>query len=64
MLRALLVALALLIAPLPLSAAEPASGALMRQIGFDTLFQQFGSTLALSPRRHGIGDERFLAAWE
>jgi hypothetical protein len=64
MLRALVLALALLLAPLPLSAAEPASGALMRQTGFDRLFQDFGTMLAVSPRQHGVADERFLAAWE
>jgi hypothetical protein len=64
MLRALIFALALFLAPLPLSAAEPMLGALMHQIGFDTLFRDFGSTLALSPRQHGVNDERFLAAWE
>lgn len=64
MLRALVFALTLIVAPLPLYAAESASGALMRQIGFDVLFRDFGSTLALSPRQHGVGDERFLAAWE
>jgi hypothetical protein len=61
--RALFLTLALL-APTSLSAAEPASGALMRQTGFDRLFQDFGSMLAFSPRQHGVADERFLAAWE
>jgi hypothetical protein len=64
MLRILAFALTLILSPLPLLAAESASGALMRQIGFDVLFRDFGSTLALSPRQHGVGDERFLAAWE
>jgi len=64
MLRAFLFALALLFAPLPLTAAEPASGALMRQTGFDRLFLDFGAMLAVSPRRHGAADERFLTAWE
>lgn len=63
MLRALLLALALL-APTSLFAAEPTSGALMRQTGFDRLFQDFGTMLAISPRQHGVADERFLAAWE
>ena len=64
MLRALVLALTLFLSPLPLQAAESASGALMRQIGFDVLFRDFGTTLATSPRQHGIDDERFLAAWE
>jgi hypothetical protein len=64
MLRTLIFLLALLLAPMPLTAAETASGALMRQIGIDTLFRDFGSTLAVSPRQHGIDDEHFLAAWE
>ena len=64
MLRALIVALALVVAPLPLTAAELAAEALMRQAGMDSLFRDFGATLALSPRRHGVGDERFLSAWE
>lgn len=64
MLRVLVVALALIIAPLPLNAAEPAADALMRQAGMDALFRDFGATLALSPRQHGVGDERFLSAWE
>ncbi len=64
MLRALCLALALLVAPLPLTAAEPAADALMRQAGMDTLFRDFGATLALSPRQHGVDDERFLSAWE
>jgi hypothetical protein len=64
MLRALVLALMLILPALPLAAAESASGALMRQIGFDVLFRDFGTTLALSPRQHGVGDERFLAAWE
>lgn len=64
MLRALIFALALLVAPLPLTAAEPAADALMRQAGMDNLFRDFGATLALSPRQHGVGDARFLSAWE
>lgn len=64
MLRALVLALSLILAPLPLAAAEPTSATLMRQVGMDTLFRDFGATLARSPRQHGVGDERFLAAWE
>ena len=64
MLRAVFLALALLVAPLPLSAAEHAADALMRQAGMDSLFRDFGTTLALSPRQNGIDDARFLSAWE
>lgn len=64
MLRVLIVAMALFCAPFPLVAAEPVAAALMHQIGFDSLFRDFGTTLAISPRQHGIADERFLAAWE
>ena len=64
MLRALLFALALMLAPFPLTAAEPVSDTLMRQAGMDSLFRDFGTTLALSPRQHGVGDTRFLSAWE
>jgi hypothetical protein len=64
MLRIFLLAVAFLCAPLQLHAAETGSAALMRQIGFDTLFRDFGTTLSHSPRQHGVADERFLAAWE
>ena len=64
MLRIFVFVLTLILSPLPLFAAESTSGALMRQIGFDVLFRDFGTTLAVSPRQHGVGDERFLAAWE
>lgn len=64
MLRALILALALLAAPLSATAAEPASATLMRQIGFDRLFEDFGTTLAASPRQNGVGDERFRSIWE
>lgn len=64
MVRALFLTLALLVAALPATAAEPASAALMRQIGFDHLFEDFGTTLAASPRQNGVGDERFRSIWE
>lgn len=64
MVRALFFTLALLVAALPAAAAEPASTALMRQIGFDRLFRDFGNMLAASPGRSGVGDERFRGIWE
>ena len=64
MLRVLIVAMALFCAPLPVVAAEATAADLIRQIGFDTLFRDFGTTLATSPRQHGVADERFLVAWE
>ena len=37
---------------------------LMARYGLDTLFAQFGKTIAGSPRAGGVTDERFLKAWE
>jgi hypothetical protein len=64
-LRALFVALVLLGA-LPAAAAEraPTSSSIMHSMGLDQLFAQFGRNMALSPRRQGVTDERFLDAWE
>lgn len=75
-LRALLVALCSLCAALPAAAAEPiaadhptpvvhpTSTDLIRMIGLDNVFVQFGRSIAVSPRQHGIGNARFLDAWE
>lgn len=74
-LRTLLTAFALLCA-LPAVAVEPASfmpsaaapaaasATVMQSMGLDQLFVQFGRNMALSPRRQGLDDERFLDAWE
>jgi hypothetical protein len=64
MLRILVFALTLILSPLPISAAEPASGALMREAGLESLFRDFGNTVTPSPRQSGVTDERFLSAWE
>jgi hypothetical protein len=40
------------------------AGDLMARYGLDTLFVQFGKTIAASPRIGGVTDERFLRAWE
>lgn len=69
-----LVALALLVAP-PAIAGETAaaraeiapaavSADVMRSMGLDQLFTQFGRSIAQGPRQQGITDEHFLAAWE
>lgn len=69
-----LVALALLVAP-PAIAGETAAGRaeiapaavsadVMRSMGLDQLFTQFGRSIAQGPRQQGITDEHFLAAWE
>jgi hypothetical protein len=77
-LRALAAALALLVtsglpavpqeqvAELSMPALPPALTAsdLMARYGLDTLFAQFGKTIAASPRIGGVTDERFLRAWE
>ncbi|HEV7275775.1 MAG TPA: hypothetical protein VGN80_05780 [Devosiaceae bacterium] len=68
------VALALLCAP-PAAAGETAFAAVevapaavsadvMRSMGLDQLFIQFGRSIAQGPRQQGITDEHFLAAWE
>jgi hypothetical protein len=74
--RALCVALICLCAALPSLGAErvastqpdpdrhPTSSDLIRTIGLDNVFVQFGRSIAGSPRQHGIADPRFLDAWE
>jgi hypothetical protein len=42
----------------------PTSSDLIRTIGLDNVFVQFGRSIAGSPRQHGIADPRFLDAWE
>lgn len=76
LLRALVVALSFLCAALPSAAAEriaydqpapdrhPTPSDLIRTIGLDNVFVQFGRSIAASPRQHGIADARFLEAWE
>lgn len=46
------------------NAAPHSSSEVMRTIGLDRLFAQFGQTMAASPRQQGVTDERFLGAWE
>jgi hypothetical protein len=70
-LRTLLTA-ALFFTASPIAAAEPAniapesktSSEVMRVIGLDRIFPQFGQTVAASPRQGGVTDARFLEAWE
>lgn len=76
LLRALLMALCAACAALPAAAAElitvdhptpllhPTSTDLIRMIGLDNVFTQFGRSIAISPRQHGIADARFLDTWE
>lgn len=75
-LRALGVALLTLCAAFPSAGAElvaynqaaadrqPTSSDLIHTIGLDNVFVQFGRSIAISPRQHGIADARFLATWE
>jgi hypothetical protein len=46
------------------SAPAPASADIMRSMGLDQLFVQFGRSIAGGPRGQGVEDESFLAAWE
>lgn len=74
--RVLLVALISLSAAVPSSGAElvayaateaeghPTSSDLIRTIGLDNVFVQFGRSIAGSPRQYGIADPEFLDAWE
>jgi hypothetical protein len=48
----------------PGPAAAPAAAAVVRSMGLDRLFVQFGRNMALSPQRHGITDGGFLEAWK
>src|SRR5215218_5819501 len=64
----LLMALALFCAPLPVgafdTAIQNAPAEVLRSAGFGDLFVSFGQSVATSPRRQGVTDERFLRAWE
>jgi hypothetical protein len=73
--RTLVAAALVCAASLPLVAAEPIpaslgappptlSAQLMARFGLEGLFSRFGQSLAASPRQQGVGDERFLGAWE
>jgi hypothetical protein len=68
LLRTLLLTLLCLCAATPAAAEElvryPTSSDLIRTIGLDNIFTQFGQSIAVSPRQHGIGDPRFLGVWE
>lgn len=46
------------------SAPSTASAEVMRSMGLDQLFVQFGRNMAGGPRGQGVTDEDFLAAWE
>jgi hypothetical protein len=46
------------------NAPTTASAEVMRSMGLDQLFVQFGRNMASGPRGQGVTDEDFLAAWE
>jgi hypothetical protein len=48
----------------PETAAHAAIGDVMDRFGLSGLFARFGESLAAGPRLQGVGDARFLAAWE
>lgn len=48
----------------PATARPAVAAEVLQGFGFDALFVAFGETLALAPRRQGVTDARFLAAWE
>lgn len=53
------------VAPAAVEVAPAAVSAdIMRSMGLDRLFVQFGRSIAAGPRRQGVTDEHFLAAWE
>ena len=43
---------------------RPTSSDVIHTIGLDNIFVQFGQSISVSPRQHGITDQRFLEAWE
>lgn len=73
-LRTAVLAFALLLAPpaaaddVALATLEVAPAArsadVVRSMGLDQIFTQFGRSIAQGPRRQGVTDEHFLAAWE
>jgi hypothetical protein len=76
-LRAIVAAVLSLAAPSPLLGGEliaapvmppaltsSAIGDVMARFGLSGLFVRFGQSLAAGPRLQGVGDVRFLAAWE